>query len=62
LSIPTIGIGSGPGCDGQILVTYDLIGLSPWFKPRFVAPKAQIAGEIQRAVREFIEETRQGKK
>lgn len=58
LKIPTIGIGSGPECDGQILVTYDLIGLSPWFKPRFVEPKAQVATEIQRAVREFIAETR----
>ena len=58
LKIPTIGIGSGMECDGQILVTYDLIGLSPWFKPRFVEPKAQVAGEIQRAVQEFIAETR----
>src|SRR5882672_8648862 len=38
VSIPTIGIGSGPGCDGQILVTHDLIGTFPWFTPRFVQP------------------------
>lgn len=61
LQIPTIGIGSGPECDGQILVTYDLIGLSPWFKPRFVEPKAAVAGEIQRAVSEFIADTRAAK-
>ena len=44
LEIPTIGIASGPGCDGQILVTYDLIGLFPWFQPKFVTPQAQVAG------------------
>src|SRR6266850_2661903 len=38
LDIPTIGIGSGPNCDGQILVTHDLIGTFPWFTPRFVQP------------------------
>jgi 3-methyl-2-oxobutanoate hydroxymethyltransferase len=58
ISIPTIGIGSGLGCDGQVLVTHDLIGIFPWFKPRFVRQKAQVAGEIQRAVAEFIRETK----
>ena len=38
ISIPTIGIGSGPDCDGQILVTHDLVGTFPWFTPRFVKP------------------------
>src|SRR5437764_4050580 len=38
ISIPTIGIGSGEHCDGQILVTHDLIGLFPWFTPKFVSP------------------------
>jgi 3-methyl-2-oxobutanoate hydroxymethyltransferase len=50
ISIPTIGIGSGPDCDGQILVTHDLVGAFPWFTPRFVKPKANCAGEIKSAV------------
>lgn len=58
LEVPTIGIGSGPDCDGQILVTYDLLGLSPWFKPRFVVPKRDLATEIQSAAKEYIAEIR----
>jgi 3-methyl-2-oxobutanoate hydroxymethyltransferase len=50
ISIPTIGIGSGPDCDGQILVTPDLIGMFPWFTPRFVKPRANCAAEIKAAV------------
>jgi 3-methyl-2-oxobutanoate hydroxymethyltransferase len=50
ISIPTIGIGSGPDCDGQILVTNDLIGTFPWFTPRFVKPLANCAAEIKSAV------------
>lgn len=50
LPIPTIGIGSGPDCDGQILVTPDLVGLFPWFTPRFVKPRANCAAEIKAAV------------
>jgi 3-methyl-2-oxobutanoate hydroxymethyltransferase len=50
LSIPTIGIGSGDDCDGQILVTPDLIGTFPWFRPRFVKPLADCATEIKSAV------------
>jgi 3-methyl-2-oxobutanoate hydroxymethyltransferase len=50
ISIPTIGIGSGPDCDGQILVTHDLIGAFPWFTPRFVKPMANCATEIKSAV------------
>jgi len=55
---PTIGIGSGRGCDGQILVTYDLLGMFPWFTPRFVQPKVDLASQIQSAVSEFITESR----
>lgn len=58
LDIPIIGIGSGSGCDGQILVTTDLLGLQPWFRPSFVKPKADLATPFQNAVREFIRETR----
>ena len=50
LAIPTIGIGSGADCDGQILVIHDLVGLFPWFTPRFVKPKANCAAEIKTAV------------
>ena len=50
ISIPTIGIGSGADCDGQILVTHDLTGSFPWFTPRFVKPKASCAAEIKSAV------------
>ena len=50
ISIPTIGIGSGPDCDGQILVIHDLIGLFPWFTPRFVKPQANCAAQIKSAL------------
>ncbi len=57
LEIPTIGIGSGESCDGQILVTHDLIGFFPWFKPKFVRTETDVAGEIRKATRAFIERT-----
>lgn len=57
---PTIGIGSGQGCDGQILVTHDLLGMFPWFTPRFVQPKVHLAPQIQSAVREFVQDVRVG--
>ncbi|HEX7654408.1 MAG TPA: 3-methyl-2-oxobutanoate hydroxymethyltransferase [Verrucomicrobiae bacterium] len=50
VKIPTIGIGSGPDCDGQILVTHDLTGSFPWFVPRFVKPRVNCAGEFKTAV------------
>lgn len=52
--IPTIGIGAGTDCDGQVLVTHDLIGLFPWFRPKFVTPAADVSKEIRAAVAEFI--------
>ncbi len=58
LRIPTIGIGSGAECDGQILVFHDLVGLFPWFRPRFVEPKADLAQAIREAARAFLAETR----
>ncbi|MFL6528549.1 MAG: 3-methyl-2-oxobutanoate hydroxymethyltransferase [Chthoniobacterales bacterium] len=57
LRIPTIGIGSGQHCDGQILVTHDLIGLFPWFTPKFVSPEASVAEEIRKAAAAFIRRT-----
>jgi len=61
LKIPTIGIGSGAHCDGQILVTHDLIGLFPWFTPKFVSPEARVADEIRKAARAFVYRTHSGK-
>ncbi|HSH38952.1 MAG TPA: 3-methyl-2-oxobutanoate hydroxymethyltransferase, partial [Chthoniobacterales bacterium] len=58
IEIPTIGIGSGPHCDGQILVTHDLIGLFPWFTPKFVKQEADVAAAIRTAASAFIERTR----
>jgi 3-methyl-2-oxobutanoate hydroxymethyltransferase len=51
--IPTIGIGSGPDCDGQVLVISDLIGSFPWFTPRFVKPRRHVGEEIKAAVTEW---------
>ncbi|HUE36310.1 MAG TPA: 3-methyl-2-oxobutanoate hydroxymethyltransferase [Candidatus Acidoferrum sp.] len=53
IPVPTIGIGSGDGCDGQILVTPDLVGLFPWFRPRFVQPLADCAADIKSAVAQW---------
>jgi 3-methyl-2-oxobutanoate hydroxymethyltransferase len=50
VAVPTIGIGSGADCDGQILVTHDLTGSFPWFTPRFAKPRAQCAAEFKSAV------------
>jgi 3-methyl-2-oxobutanoate hydroxymethyltransferase len=54
VKIPTIGIGSGDGCDAQVLVSHDLLGLFPWFKPPFATAEADLAGEISKAARAFI--------
>lgn len=57
LEIPTIGIGCGEGnCDGEIAVITDVIGAYPWFVPPFAKVRADVAGEIKRAVREYISE------
>src|SRR6266849_1920190 len=53
IAIPTIGIGSGPDCDGQILVTHDLLGMFPWFTPKFVRPKLDVADQIRTVVKEW---------
>lgn len=49
----TIGIGSGPDCDGQILVTHDLIGTFPWFTPKFVQPRLRTGEDVRRVVKEW---------
>ncbi len=60
LEIPTIGIGAGGACDGQILVTQDMLGLFTEFQPRFVRRYAHLAGEILEAVIRFTEDVREG--
>ncbi len=56
LTIPTIGIGAGSGCDGQVLVSYDLLGLFDRFTPKFVKKYADFHAEMQRAFGEYIED------
>jgi 3-methyl-2-oxobutanoate hydroxymethyltransferase len=53
IPIPTIGIGSGPECDGQILVTQDLVGAFPWFTPRFVKPALNAAEQMRNAIAQW---------
>jgi 3-methyl-2-oxobutanoate hydroxymethyltransferase len=60
--VPTIGIGSGPDCDGQVLVTQDLTGAFPWFRPKFVTPKAAVGDAIRSAAAQFAAETRSPEK
>ena len=55
VSIPTIGIGSGPDCDGQILVTHDLVGLFPWFTPKHLKPTLNAAEQMAAAARRWKE-------
>jgi 3-methyl-2-oxobutanoate hydroxymethyltransferase len=60
LRVPTIGIGAGPGCDGQVLVFHDLVGLSGPSVPRFVRRYEDLEGRIGAAVSRFIEDVRGG--
>jgi len=60
LSIPTIGIGAGRYCDGQVLVIHDLLGLLGDFRPKFVKRYVDLRSIISKAVREYIEEVRSG--
>jgi 3-methyl-2-oxobutanoate hydroxymethyltransferase len=55
LPVPTIGIGSGPDCDGQIRVIHDLVGLFPWFTPKFVQPKLRVGEDIRAAVSDWMQ-------
>jgi 3-methyl-2-oxobutanoate hydroxymethyltransferase len=60
IPIPTIGIGSGPDCDGQIRVIHDLIGLFPWFTPKFVQPQLRVGEEIRAAVADWMRSVASG--
>lgn len=60
ITIPTIGIGAGPHCDGQVLVTHDLVGMFEKFVPRFVKQYANLAPQIKEAIGAFRDEVRSG--
>jgi len=60
LSVPTIGIGAGTGCDGQVLVSYDALGMDETFKPRFVRRYATLGETIKDAVAHYIADVRDG--
>jgi 3-methyl-2-oxobutanoate hydroxymethyltransferase len=61
LTIPTIGIGAGAGCDGQVLVYHDLLGLYEGRAPRFVKRYASLADEIRKALQQYAEDVRTGR-
>lgn len=60
VKIPTIGIGAGAGCDGQVLVYQDMLAMFDGFKPKFVKQYAQIGSKMQEAIRSYIEEVKAG--
>lgn len=61
VTVPTISIGAGPDCDGQVLVTYDLLGLFEDFKPGFVKRYAKLAGTTVKAIKKFSRDVKTGK-
>ena len=60
LSIPTIGIGAGAGCDGQVLVIHDMLGLNPGFQPRFLRHFGEIGTEVEKALGSYVQAVRGG--
>jgi 3-methyl-2-oxobutanoate hydroxymethyltransferase len=60
VSVPTIGIGAGAGCDGQVLVIYDMLGLTEEFRPRFVRRYGELADDLRRSFRAYIDDVRSG--
>lgn len=60
LEIPTIGIGAGPHCDGQVLVSCDMLGLTDGFQPKFLKHYAQLGKAATQAVRDYVSEVREG--
>ena len=60
LQIPTIGIGAGPQCDGQVLVLHDMLGITKDFSPRFLRRYADLGDTIDKAVKQYITDVRSG--
>jgi 3-methyl-2-oxobutanoate hydroxymethyltransferase len=58
LDVPTIGIGAGPHCDGQVLVVYDMLGITEEFRPRFVRRYAELAEAMRAAFRQYISDVK----
>jgi len=61
LTIPTIGIGAGPACDGQVLVLHDMLGLNEGFSPKFLKRYAELGGAVRDAVRSYAADVREGR-
>jgi 3-methyl-2-oxobutanoate hydroxymethyltransferase len=61
LRVPTIGIGASPACDGQVLVTEDMLGLSGGYVPSFVKQYAKLSESVEKAVKAYADEVRNGK-
>jgi 3-methyl-2-oxobutanoate hydroxymethyltransferase len=61
IKIPTIGIGAGLECDGQVLVTYDMLGMTEEFHPRFVRKYLNLASELKDAFRKYIKDIKEKK-
>jgi 3-methyl-2-oxobutanoate hydroxymethyltransferase len=61
LNVPTIGIGAGAACDGQVLVWHDLLGLYAGKAPRFVKRYADLATEVKRALESYVDDVREGR-
>jgi 3-methyl-2-oxobutanoate hydroxymethyltransferase len=60
IPVPTIGIGAGPDCDGQVLVAHDMLGLFEEFRPRFVRQYAHLAGDMRAAFEHYIQDVKKG--
>ena len=60
LSIPTIGIGAGTHCDGQILVTQDMLGLFRQYKPKFVRRYAELSDSALQGLKKYVDDVRKG--
>ena len=61
MPIPTIGIGAGPHCDGQVLVIHDMLGLIEQFRPKFVRHYAELGQQIRTAVAAYVADVAEGR-